>query len=211
TNHYPLSTVIIGLTGGIASGKSIVINEFKKLGAKIIDADRIAHQLLKQDKKIKKEIISFFGEEVQKKNGEINRKKLGKIVFADTKKRKLLEKIVHPLIISEIKKKLNHLITKSRNHCIVIDAPLLFEAGITNLVDKIIVVFVPKKIQLKRLMKRNQINKKEAEQRISSQWDIRKKVKSADFVINNTNNLSSLRKQVEIIWNRITEVKIFFE
>lgn len=196
--------VIIGVTGGIASGKSVVVNEFKRLGAKVIDADRIAHQVLQVNQKVKKEVIHSFGKEILKKNKTIDRKKLGKIVFADAKKRKILEKIIHPAIIAEIKKQISHYTLHfTPNTVVLLDAPLLFEAKITNLVDIIIVVFASRELQLQRLRERNKLVLKEAEQRIYAQGDIRKKIKFADFVIKNTQDLSFLRKQIQKIWDTL--------
>ncbi len=199
--------VVVGLTGSIASGKSIITDEFKKLGAKIIDADKIAHQLLRAQPKVKKEVIHYFGKRVLNKNRNIDRKELGKIVFADKRKRKILENIVHPFIIKTIKQKIKCLSTyPDRNlSTIIIDASLLLEAKMSNLVDKIIVVFVPEKVQLQRLMKRDRIDKKEAKLRISSQWNTLKKVKFADFIIDNTRDLPALRKRVKVIWNKISD------
>jgi len=199
--------IVVGLTGGIASGKSVVVNKFKKLGAKVIDADKIAHQVLHENLEVKNKIIKNFGKEILKKNGTINRKKLGKIVFSNAKKRKILEKITHPVIIKEVKKKLNHLITQSLNHFVILDAPLLFETKITNFVDKIIVVAVPREIQLKRLMERNNLTEQEAWERINSQWKIEKKKKFADFIIDNTKPLPMVEKQIYEIWNNILFLK----
>lgn len=198
--------VIIGVTGGIASGKSVVVNEFKRLGAKVIDADRIAHQVLQVNQKVKKEVIHSFGKEILKKNKAIDRKKLGKIVFADKKKLSLLNRIMHPPIITEIKKQIRHLSTYqpiNLSTVIILDAPLLFEAKITNLADIIIVVFASRELQLQRLRERNKLTQKEAEQRIYAQGDIRKKIKLADFVIKNTQDLSFLRKQIKKIWDTL--------
>lgn len=204
TNHYSLSTIVIGLTGGIASGKSVVVNEFKRLGAKVIDADRIAHQVLQVNQKVKKEVIHSFGKEILKKNKAIDRKKLGKIVFADKKKLSLLNRIIHPPVITEIKKCIIRYQSPNTHYRVVIlDAPLLFEAKITNLADIIIVVFASRELQLQRLRERNKLTQKEAEQRIYAQGEIRKKIKFADFVIKNTQDLSFLRKQIKKIWDTL--------
>lgn len=203
---YHLSPIIIGLTGGIACGKSAVVNEFKKLGAKVIDADKIAHQVLHENLEVKNKIIKNFGKEILKKDGEINRKKLGKTVFANKNKLSLLNRIIHPPIITEIKKQIRALSTCqliNLSTVVVLDAPLLFEAKITNLVDKILVVAVPQEIQLKRLMERNNLTEQEARERINSQWNIEKKKKFADFIIDNTKPLPMVEKQIYQIWKSL--------
>lgn len=205
---YPVTQlpIVVGLTGGIACGKSTVVDQFKKLGAKIIDADKIAHQVLRENLKVKNKIIKNFGREIFEKGGEINRKKLGEIVFSNKNKLKLLNRITHPLIITEIKKQIHNLLTYQLTNLstvIILDAPLLFEAKITHLVDKIVVISVPKEIQLKRLMERNRLSKKEVLQRINSQWDIRKKIRFADFVVDNTQPISRVRQQIYQIWQKL--------
>ncbi|MFN3967087.1 MAG: dephospho-CoA kinase, partial [Endomicrobiia bacterium] len=102
-----MKKIVIGLTGGIASGKSTVLKEFEILGAKVIDSDKIAHKIIQKDKNVQKKIIKYFGNDILTKSGKISRKKLGKIVFANKNKLRLLEKITHPVIISEIKKSYN--------------------------------------------------------------------------------------------------------
>lgn len=196
----PYHPIIIGLTGGIATGKSTVLKIFKQFGAKIIDADKIAHRIIQRDTPEYKKILKSFGLKILNSNKEINRKKLAKIIFANDKKRKILEKITHPKIISEIKLQLNHLISQSLNHLIVIDAPLLFEKKLNKLVDKTVVVYVPEEIQIKRLMKRNGISKKEAIKRISTQLPIEYKKKLADYIIDGSCSITSIKEQIKKIF-----------
>jgi len=192
---------VIGLTGGIASGKSTVLKEFKKLGAEIIDSDKISHKILEKNRDVFKKIVKHFGKGILTRGGKIDRKKLGKIVFSDKNKLKLLEKIIHPPIVSVIKKTLTHLLTHSHTHLIVLDAPLLFETGLSKIVDKTVVVWLPQEIQIKRLMKRDKVDYKTAKERIKLQMPLDKKKKLADFCIDSSKPIKEVKKQVIQIFN----------
>ena len=197
--------IVVGITGGIASGKSTVLKEFKKLGAKIIDSDEIAHRIILKGTPTYKKIVKVFGKDILRPNREINRNKLGNIIFSDSKRRKVLEKITHPVIIDEIKKEINRFTKKIlpfRNGIIIIDAPLLFEARLTAVVDKIIVVWIPEKLQIERLIKRNKLTYKQAKQHILTQIPLEVKKKSADYVIDNTRSLHVTREQIKDIFSQ---------
>lgn len=167
---------IIGLTGGIASGKTIVLNEFKKLGIKTISCDEIAKKIF-YEKNISIKIRKLFG--------TLNRKKIAKIIFLDFVKRKRLEKILHPEIIRELKKQLKLLAARHAGVAIV-DVPLLFETHLEKMFDKIIAVYCKKNQQINRLMKRDKLTKSEATKRIESQMPLSRKIKLADFILRNT-------------------------
>ena len=189
--------MIIGLTGGIASGKSTVSMVLKELGAEIINADEIAHELLKKGNKGWKRVVEEFSSEVLTENKEINRKKLGQIVFNNREKRKTLENLTHPLIIEEIEKKINK---KPNKQNIVIEAPLLYEVGLEEKMDEVWVVYVDKKTQIKRLKQRDNLNEEEALKRINSQLSLEKKKEKADIVINNQGTKKDLKEKVRKIW-----------
>jgi len=196
--------IVVGLTGGIASGKSTVLKEFKRLGAKIIDSDEIAHRIILKGTPAYKKIVRVFGEYILRPNREIDRKKLGNIIFSDSKRRKILEKITHPVIIDEIKKEINRFTRK----VIIIDAPLLFEAGLTAMVDKIIVVWIPKKLQIDRLIKRNKLTYKQAKQQISAQMPLKTKKKLADYLIDNTQPLPVAKDLIKkFLKNVLTKIQ----
>jgi len=181
---------IIGLTGGIASGKTTVLNEFKKLGIKTISCDEIAKKIYKRTN-VHKRIKKLFGTS--------NRKKIAKIIFSDSAKRKQLEEILHPKIIKELKKQFS--ILNSQFSIVVVDVPLLFEAHLEKMFGKIIVVYCKKNQQIDRLMKRDKLTKTEAIRRISSQLPISIKIKKADIIINNSKTLTYIKKQVQKIKN----------
>jgi len=190
--------LIIGLTGGIATGKSTVSEILEDLNIEVIDADKIAHNVLEY-KDVQKKIKEEFDDNIMAANGKIDRKKLGRIVFKNNKKLKKLEKITHPKILEIIDKKLK----ESESELIVLDAPLLFETSLDDKVDETWVIFANKKIQIKRLKKRDKLNKKEALDRINSQMDLDKKIKKADVVITNEGSIEDLSNKInKLIKNR---------
>ncbi|NCO24182.1 MAG: dephospho-CoA kinase [Candidatus Infernicultor aquiphilus] len=197
--------MIIGLTGGIVSGKSTVARMFKDLGAKIVDADKLGHQVILPPGAAWKRIIKIFGKDILQKDQTINREKLGKIVFANQNLLKKLNKITHPEIIKLIKKEISLAKNNSKEEkkILIIDAALIYETKIDRLMDKIIVVYLDEEKQLKRLKKRNNLAEKEALQKIKSQIPLKEKIERADYVIDNDDTLDKTRKQVEKIWEEL--------
>jgi len=177
-------TLVIGLTGGIATGKSTVTKMMKRLGVPVIDADQIARQVVEPGRSAYQAVIKQFGEDILLDNGQINRPKLGSIVFADKEKREQLNQIVHPAVRQEMLQLRDQYIERGVKS-VVLDIPLLFESKLTNMVDKVIVVYVPKQLQLKRLINRDQFTEPEALQRINAQLPTIEKAKQADAVIDN--------------------------
>ena len=197
--------LIIGLTGGIVSGKSTVALMFKDLGAKIVDADKLGHSVILPHEPAWEKIVKIFGKDVLQNDLTIDREKLGKIVFANQSLLKKLNDITHPEITKIIKKEIDSLKNKTYNQkkILIIDAALIYEAKIDRLMEKIIVVYIDEDEQIKRLIKRNNLSKDEALQRIKSQMPMKEKVKMADYVIDNSNSLDKTKKQVEKIWKNL--------
>ena len=197
--------MIIGLTGGIVSGKSTVALMFKDLGAKIVDADKLGHSVILPHEPAWEKIVKIFGKDVLQNDLTIDREKLGKIVFANQSLLKKLNDITHPEITKIIKKEIDSLKNKTYNQkkILIIDAALIYEAKIDRLMEKIIVVYIDEDEQIKRLIKRNNLSKDEALQRIKSQMPMKEKVKMADYVIDNSNSLDKTKKQVEKIWKNL--------
>lgn len=193
--------MLIGLTGGIASGKSTVSRILQDFGAKIIDADKIAHEVLKKGEEGWRRVKNHFGSEILKENEEIDRSYLGKIVFNDSAARKKLESLVHPLIISKIKKEIKRVSGESK--IVIVDAPLLYETNLDRLVEEVWVVYVDSKTQLKRLIQRNGLSQTEACNRIKSQMSLEKKKECADVIIDNTGNKDDLYQQLEELWHDV--------
>jgi dephospho-CoA kinase len=193
----------VGLTGSIATGKSSVANMLKELGAYIIDADEIAHDALKKTEKPYKQILDVFGSNILDEQGNIDRKKLGSIVLNDKQKLAVLESIIHPYVQQKRKEIEESILQQDRNAVIIYDVPLLFEKHLENSFDKIIVVYVPKDIQIKRLMKRQNIAYGEALNLINLQICIEEKKKKADFVIDNSYSLENTKKQVLEVFKKL--------
>jgi dephospho-CoA kinase len=188
-------SLVIGLTGGIASGKSTVSNILKEMDITIIDADVEARLAVEKGEPAYQKIVAEFGDEIVLPGGDIDRQKLGSIIFHNAEKRQLLNSIVHP----EVRKRMNDQVEAARisgEQVIILDIPLLFESKLTYMVEKTILVYVDKDIQLKRLMERNDLSLEEAEARIKSQMPLSEKVDLADAVITNNGSISETKKQV---------------
>ncbi|OQP01460.1 dephospho-CoA kinase [Geobacillus sp. 44C] len=198
-------TLTIGLTGGIASGKSTVTEMIRGLGIPVIDADQVARDVVKVGEEAYEQIIKMFGQDILQENGEIDRAKLGAIVFYNEQERKKLNAIVHPAVRRRMLAEKEAYVQKGAK-TIVLDIPLLFESELTHLIDKIIVVYVDNDIQLERLMKRNGFSEEEALARIRSQMPLHEKVKKADAVINNNGTIEETKQQLLQIlkeWNAL--------
>jgi len=195
--------MLIGLTGGIASGKSLVAGELKRLGAYLIDADEIAREVVKRGLPAYSEIVKEFGEKILNPDKTINRKELGRIVFSNPELRKRLEQITHPRIRKKIEAEISAIKAKNPKAVIVVDAALLIEGGLYKKMDKVIVVCADEKTQIKRLTERDGLAIEDAKNRIASQMPLKEKRRYADFVIENVEGKS--REEVK------EEVKKIFE
>lgn len=187
--------MIIGLTGSIATGKSTVANMLKERGIPVVDADEVARVVVEKGRPALQKIVEAFGEEVLLEDGTLNRPALGNIIFNDKEARDTLNAIMHPAIREEMEsQKAYHI--ENREHIIIMDIPLLFENGLTETVDRVVVVTVDEGTQLKRLMERNHLTEEEAKARIQSQIAVQDKVKRADDVIDNSSTLKHTEEQV---------------
>ncbi len=186
----------IALTGGISTGKSTVCNLFKDSGLEIIDADKIAHRLLDENSN---EISSMFGEKYVE-DGKVIRKELGKIIFSNEENKLKLEALLHPLIEEEIVRQSK--ILEKYNKTYFIDIPLFYEK-MHYPIPKSLLVYTPKDIQVQRLMKRDNIDETQAKLKISNQMDIEEKKELADFIIDNSKDLTHLETEVKRILGKI--------
>jgi dephospho-CoA kinase len=189
----------VGLTGGIACGKSTVSRMFEQRGAHIVDADVIAREVVLPGRPALRQIVREFGESVLNEDGTLHRKRLGEIVFADTASRKKLESILHPSIREEMKRQIRHWNEVDRESLVIVDIPLLYESGLDKLMDfdEILVVYVPREIQLSRLQERDALTLEEAERRLIAQLPIEEKKRRADVIIDNSGSLEETESQVE--------------
>ncbi|MEH7082934.1 dephospho-CoA kinase [Neobacillus drentensis] len=188
-------SLVIGLTGGIASGKSTVSNFFKEMNITVVDADIEARLAVMKGETAYFKIIAEFGDDILLADGEIDRPKLGSIIFHQVEKRQLLNDIVHPEVRRRMKEKVETA-KKNGEEVVVLDIPLLFESKLTYMVDKTLLVFVDNETQLKRLIARNNLSIEDAEARIHSQMPLSDKLRLADAVINNNGSVEDTKKQL---------------
>lgn len=199
--------IIAGLTGGIATGKTTVSNFFNELGAYIIDADKIAHDVVKKNCPAWKNIVSHFGRDILLTNGEINRENLGNIIFTNPSEKSILNKIVHPYVFEKIEENIKKIKQKNNNRVVVLDVPLLIETNMHKNMEFVIVVYVPSNIQLIRLMARDKISEKDSLDKISSQISIEKKKQLANIIIDNSKTLNQTKKRtIEVYSSFINKI-----
>ncbi|MBF0509358.1 MAG: dephospho-CoA kinase [Deltaproteobacteria bacterium] len=189
--------LIIGLTGGIATGKSTVAATFKKLGAYLIDMDEISREVVAVGKPARQDLVDYFGTGVLNSDGTLNRAALGRIVFNNQEKRLVLESIIHPRVVAEEAARLACIKQNDPAALVIVDVPLLIELGIHQRMDKTVVVYAPREIQLKRILNRDGLSREEAEQRLAAQMDIEKKLSYADYVIDNSETQEQTEAQTK--------------
>jgi dephospho-CoA kinase len=191
---------IVGLTGGFGSGKSFVASLFKKLGAKVVDADKIGHKALSKGSSAYKRVVAAFGRKILKPDLSINRPALAKIAFANRKNLEKLNRIVHPGIISEIVKRIR---STAKNEVLIVDAPLICETNITGLMNALIVVKASKKNQIERASRKFGMREKDVVKRMAYQMPLKKKIRYADHAVDNNGTKKETKKQVRKIWQEL--------
>lgn len=191
--------IVIGLTGGIASGKSTVSNLLRQRGAVIIDADVIARELVEPGNAAYLEVLDFFGDKILTPEGELDRFRLGQIVFADPGALQQLNQIIHPKVKEKTREILKALAVNASVVFAVVDAPLLIEVSMTTLVDQVWLIAVDEEIQISRLIDRNGLTAEEARSRIASQMPLEEKKKWADQVIDNSGSIAETLNQVQYL------------
>jgi len=196
---------VIGLTGNIASGKSVVASMFEDLGAKVIDADDIARKVVEPYEPGWKKIVDTFGQDILNPDDTINRKALGDIIFNNDQKRKILNDITHPKIMQKVRET----VETYRNEnveIVIIEAALIVEkGGLKDLIEKLIVVTADKESQIERLIERNGLTKEEALSRINSQMPGSEKAQHADYIIDNSDSIDNAENQVNNLWSELEQ------
>ncbi|ANS73760.1 dephospho-CoA kinase [Paenibacillus yonginensis] len=190
----------IGLTGGIATGKSTVSRMLTRRGALLIDADVLAREVMEPGHPVLEAVVQRFGKDILLPDGTLDRKKLGTRVFESPEERLALNAITHPAIRAETKRRIEAYEAEYPDKLVVADIPLLYESGLDSLYETIMVVYVPREIQLMRLMERDGLDALQAEARLSAQMDIEQKRTIADIVIDNSQGLEQTEAQVEAFW-----------
>jgi dephospho-CoA kinase len=190
----------IGLTGGIASGKSTVSSYLVAMGAVLIDADQIAREVVLPGSSALGKIKQLFGSSVITDEGTLNRKKLGEYIFANELSRKQLEGILHPEIRAIMKQRMNELEADNPRRLVVVDVPLLFESGLASMFEMVMLVYVPREVQLERLMNRDGMSRGQAEARLEAQMPIEQKIQLADLIIDNSGTSEETGVQLQRFW-----------
>ena len=194
--------VVVGLTGGICSGKSTVAAMFGNLGATVIDADQVAHELVEPDRPLFETVASTFGREVVGSDGRIDRRRLGAMVFADPEARRRLETLLHPAIIQECERRIRQAGASGAAVCLV-DAALLIESGWHTRCDAVILVEASEAVRLDRVVRSRDLSQDEAMLRIRSQMPQREKRRRAHYVIKNEGSLEETTRQVQAVWEQL--------
>ena len=204
--------LVVGVTGGIACGKTTVAEILRNFGADIVDADSLGHQLLKYDPSLKKKVIATFGRRILNDKGEIDRSKLGRIVFDNPDYLRTLNELIHPPLIertkAEIEQKLSvgarGNVPVQEHRVVVVDAALLIELNLMDMVDLVVLIYADEDVQMQRLMQRG-LSREDAQKRIRSQMPSCLKKKFADFIIYNNGSLSDTTRQVKQVWEALTK------
>lgn len=195
--------MIIGLTGGIASGKSTVARMLEEKGAYLLDADRLARQAVEPGQPAWQEIVNWLGPQILLPDQNIDRAKLGDLIFNDSGKRKKLNKIVHPWVGQRFTTLSEDIKQKDPQAILVYDIPLLIEAGMQKIVDLVLLVYVPRETQILRLQERDKLSRDKAEARLRAQMSLDEKKQYADYVIDNRGMLAETARQVDQFWIKL--------
>ncbi|MBW1972312.1 MAG: dephospho-CoA kinase [Deltaproteobacteria bacterium] len=185
-----------GLTGSIGTGKTTVADIFEELGAVIIDVDQVTREVIAPGTFAFNQVVESFGSQILTKEGKLDRKKLGSIIFSSPEKKRLLDNITHPKIWERVIDKVDKILKNNSNQVVLVDTPLLYETKSESFFNKIIVVYVPLEIQIKRLMNRDSLTFDEALKRINNQISIERKKEMADYVIDNSGTIYDTKKEV---------------
>jgi dephospho-CoA kinase len=195
--------LIVALTGGIATGKSVIAAILKKRGCFIHNADRVARELMKPGRPAWQAVARHFGSHILGPDGTINRPRLGEIVFSNTAEREFLNRLIHPLVLARKKRTVRRLEKAGRYQIFVSEAALTIESGFYPYFDKIIVADCPEEIQIQRLMKRDALSLQDARKRIRSQMPAVEKLKHADYVIHTSGSLEQTARQTECVYRKL--------
>lgn len=196
--------MVLGITGGIASGKSTVSEMFRRQGATVVSADQLARDVVHPGSPILARLAERFGGQILNADGSLQREALARIVFSDEEGRKDLNAITHPAIAELAERRLAELRSRGER-LIVYEAPLLFEAGAEGRADRVLVVWVEPRVQLQRLMARDGLDEAEARNRIATQIPLAEKAARADFVIDNSGTPAATQDQVTLLFSRLSE------
>jgi len=199
-------SLLVGLTGGMGSGKTLASSYFRNLGSYIIDADLICQKLVEPNQPAFNDIIVKFGHHIIDQLGNLNRKKLAELVFCDSVKRKELENILHPRVFDIEKKQYKNICKNDPNALVIVDAALLIESGNYKIMDKVVVISANEKIRIKRILSTSHWSYDEVIARLNNQMPSEEKIKYADFVLDNSLDKTHLNKQVNSLFTKLNSI-----
>ena len=199
---------LLGVTGGIATGKTIVSDMIEGYGVRTIDFDVLSRKVVEPGTRAWTEIVAYFGERVLNEDRTIDRKKLADVVFNNEEQRAALETFVHPRIAEVFRAIVAEHVSHEPDTAIQAVVPLLFETEMQHVFDIVVVVYAPEEIQIERLMNRDGIDRQSAAAMVASQWPIENKKHLGDFVVDNSGSLDDTRAQVEDVWNKIQKIRV---
>ncbi|MEZ4484922.1 MAG: dephospho-CoA kinase [Syntrophotaleaceae bacterium] len=194
--------MVLGVTGGIASGKTAVAQIFKELGAVVVGADELAREVVRPGSSTLQKIVEYFGDRALLADGTLNRPLLAELIFNDPQARSALNRVTHPAIAALAEKRLRQA-EQAGASLVIYDAPLLYEAGADRQVDKVLVVAVDEEVQLRRLMARDGVGREQALARIAAQMPLAEKIARADYVVDNSGSPRETRRQVSALLERL--------
>jgi dephospho-CoA kinase len=200
-------SLLVGVTGGIATGKSVVASMLEEMGAPMIDFDLLARRVVEPDKPAWRDIVAYFGEQALKEDQTLDRESVAKIVFADREKRRMLESFTHPRIREEFVAEVRWIREQDPDAIVQAVVPLLIESNLQSVFDHLVVVHAPADVQIVRLMERDDLTREGAEARLRAQIPIDEKAGHADTVIDNSGSLENTRRQVGELWERLCELR----
>ncbi|MCS7228673.1 MAG: dephospho-CoA kinase [Candidatus Kryptonium sp.] len=203
--HFKHGILTVGVTGGIGSGKTTVCKFFEELGAKVIYADDLAKKLMEEDENLKSKIRKMFGEEAYI-GGKLNRKFIAEIIFSNEEKKKQLESIVHPAVIKKIIAEFKKISKEKTHSFVIVEAALIFESGFDSELDYVIVVDADEEVKIKRIMERDGCSREEVLKRMKAQMNPTKKRKLADIVIQNNDDIQTLKEKVKFLYSLLQKL-----
>jgi dephospho-CoA kinase len=199
--------MLIGVTGGIGSGKTEVAKIFQKMGALVLSGDEIGKEVVEKNPDLLRKLASIFGKQILSKEKKLDRKKLGKIAFAASQSTRRLNDLVHPYLLRNMKFKIKNLKRMNYEKPVVIDAALIVEWGLQSELDFLIFVDCPRKKRMERLIRKKGYARKEALDRLKAQFPERYKKREADFIIRNDSDLAELKQKAKYLWGKILQIK----
>ncbi len=198
--------LLAGLTGGMGSGKSLAAEILQELGAHIIDADKICRSLVEPEKPTWSEVVGLFGDQILNEDGSLDRKKIAGIIFNDPDKKREMENILHPMVFSEELRVFHNIRQCENDALVIVDSPLLIESGNYRNMDKVVVVSCDQEIQVRRIVDKGIFSAEEARKRINNQMELKKKLKFADYILENNSTVEALKIKVGILYRDLKKL-----